>query len=128
MGGSFNLMFQVVPILIGIIFVIVIVSIVMRSARYINNARSPRQSMFVRIVAKRMEVSSSTSHHNHGNGAIHPTHSSRTTYYITLEFDTGERKEFLDVKSLYGLVVEGDEGYAAIQGDWIVAFERAPLV
>jgi hypothetical protein len=30
----------------------------------------------------------------------------------------------MDVKNLYGLVAEGDVGYAAIQGDWIVAFER----
>lgn len=50
--------------------------------------------------------------------------SSRTYYYITLEFDNGVRQEFLDVKNLYGLVAEGDAGYAAIQGDWIVAFER----
>ncbi|GIQ61915.1 hypothetical protein PACILC2_04830 [Paenibacillus cisolokensis] len=62
-------------------------------------------------------------HHHHQQG-MHPIRSSRTDYYITLEFDNGERREYLDVRNLYGLVAEGDEGYAAVQGDWIVAFER----
>jgi len=53
------------------------------------------------------------------------SHSSRTYYYITLEFDNGTRREYLDVKNLFGLVAEGDTGYAATQGDWIVAFERS---
>jgi hypothetical protein len=57
------------------------------------------------------------------HNAIHRS-SSRTYYYITLEFDNGSRQEYLDVKNLYGLVAEGDVGYAAVQGDWIVAFER----
>lgn len=124
MGGGFGIMFTIVPILVVIVFVIVIVSIITNGARYFKNARSPRQSVFARVVAKRMEVSNHTSHHSNGNGGVHPVNSSRTYYYITLEFDNGERKEYLDVKNLFGLVVEGDEGYAAIQGDWIVAFER----
>lgn len=121
-GGS--ILFQLVPIMIGIGFVVIISMIVMNSARYIQNARSPRESSYARIVAKRTEVSHTTSHHHHQDGSMHPTHSSRTHYYITLEFDNGERQEFLDVKQLYGLVVEGDQGYASTQGDWIVAFER----
>jgi hypothetical protein len=123
MGGGFGIMFTIVPTLIVIVFIIVIVSIVTSGARYFKNARSPRQSVFARVVAKRMEVRNHTSHHSNGNG-VHPVNSSRTYYYITLEFDNSERKEYLDVKNLFGLVVEGDEGYAAIQGDWIVAFER----
>ncbi|WP_224725252.1 DUF2500 domain-containing protein [Paenibacillus vietnamensis] len=117
-------MFTIVPILVVIVFIIVIVGIITNSARYFKNARSPRESVFARVVAKRMEVRNHSSHHSNGNGGVHPVNSSRTYYYITLESDNNERKEYLDVKNLYGLVVEGDEGYAAIQGDWIVAFER----
>ncbi|MCR8636584.1 DUF2500 domain-containing protein [Paenibacillus radicis (ex Xue et al. 2023)] len=124
MGGGFEVMFTIVPILIVIGFVIVIVGIITNGARYFKNAKAPRQSVFARVVAKRMEVRNHTSHHSNSNGGMHPVNSSRTYYYITLEFDNGERKEYLDVKSLFGLVVEGDEGYAAVQGDWIVAFER----
>jgi len=76
----------------------------------------------VRVVAKRMEVRSTANHHHEGGGGMS---TSRTYYYITLEFDNGERKEYLDVKNLYGLVVEGDQGYASIQGDWVVAFTRS---
>lgn len=41
-----------------------------------------------------------------------------------LVFDNGERRESLVMKKPYGLVAEGDEGSAAAQGEWIVAFER----
>ncbi|AJY75151.1 DUF2500 domain-containing protein [Paenibacillus beijingensis] len=123
MGPGPGIMFTIVPIFIAIVFAIVIGSIVLNSVRYFKNAKSPRESVYARVIAKRMEVRNHTSHHSNGEGT-HPVSSSRTDYYITLEFDNGERKEYLDVKKLYGLVVEGDEGYAAVQGDWIVAFER----
>ncbi|WP_334077991.1 DUF2500 domain-containing protein [Paenibacillus sanfengchensis] len=118
-GGGFDFMFTLIPILIAIGFVVVIVLSIANGARYIKNARSPRDSRYVKIVSKRMDVRHS--HHSDDN-AMHS--SSHTYYYITLEFENGERREFLDVKKLYGLVAEGDVGYAAIQGDWIVAFER----
>ncbi|XEC97243.1 DUF2500 domain-containing protein [Paenibacillus tarimensis] len=122
-GGGFNIMFTLVPIFIVIVFVIVIAGIFMNGARYLQNARSPKETVYARVVAKRMDVRRHTSHHHHGSG-MHPVSSSRTDYYITLEFEDGQRKEYLDVKRLYGLVAEGDTGYAAVQGDWIVAFER----
>jgi len=125
-GGGFDVMFTIVPILVVIGFVIAIVMMITSGARYVNNARSPRQSVFARVVAKRMDVRHHTSHQTHGNDNMHHmSSSSRTYYYITLEFDNGERKEYLDVKDLFGLVVEGDEGYASVQGEWIVAFERS---
>ncbi|MEF2244300.1 MULTISPECIES: DUF2500 domain-containing protein [unclassified Paenibacillus] len=125
-GGGFNAMFSIVPVLIGIVFVIVIVMLIFNAAKYFNNASSPKESVYARVVAKRTEVRSHSNHHNHMNdaGHMHTTHSSRTYYYITLEFENGQRKEYLDVKNLYGLVVEGDIGYALTQGEWIVAFER----
>ncbi|WP_059048970.1 DUF2500 domain-containing protein [Paenibacillus senegalimassiliensis] len=119
--GGFDI-FSLAPIFIVIVFVIVIVGIFTNGARYVKNASAPRSSRYARIISKRMDVQHNSSspagdHHVH-------TSSSRTYYYITLEFDNGERHEYLDVKKLYGLVAEGDVGYAAVQGDWIVAFER----
>ncbi|WP_018753893.1 DUF2500 domain-containing protein [Paenibacillus sanguinis] len=121
-GGGFDIMFSLVPIFIVIVFVIVIVGIFTNGARYVKNARTPRSSRYARIISKRMDVR----HNSNGHVGDHHVHtsSSRTFYYITLEFDSGERQEYLDVKKLYGLVAEGDVGYAAVQGDWIVAFER----
>lgn len=121
-GGGSDFMFTLVPIIIAIIFVVMIVGIIGSGVRYAKNARSPRETSFARIVSKRMDVRHSTS--QHGDNNMHST-SSRTYYYITLEFDNGDRQEYLDVKNLYGLVAEGDTGYAAVQGDWIVAFERS---
>jgi hypothetical protein len=123
-GGMMSFMFTVIPILVIAVFVLAIVRMAMSGARYVKNASAPRQTVFARVVAKRMDVRQYTNHHHHGNDAVPMTKSSRTYYYITLEFDNGERKEYLDVKNLYGLVVEGDTGYAATQGDWIVGFER----
>ncbi|WP_028563168.1 DUF2500 domain-containing protein [Paenibacillus pinihumi] len=125
--GGFDFIFNLFPVIFVIIVIIIIVKLLMGGAKYVQNASSPRESHYSRIVAKRTEVRSTTNHHHGENGAMHPTHSSRTYYYITLEFDNGSRKEFLDVKNLYGLVAEGDNGYASIQGDWIVAFERQPM-
>ncbi len=124
MPGGGDFLFELVPILIVIGFIVIIGIIVMNGARYVKNARSPRESSYARIVAKRTEVQHTTNHNHHQDGSMHPTHSSRTYYYITLEFDNGDRREYLDVKQLYGLVVEGDQGYASTQGEWIVAFER----
>jgi hypothetical protein len=122
--GGFDLMFNVFPFLFIAVFVLVIGSIIYSMARNVKNARAPKENAYVRVVAKRTEVRSHMNH-NHHNDHIGTTGSSRTYYYITLEFDNGSRKEYLDVKGLYGLVVEGDTGYAATQGDWIVAFERS---
>lgn len=116
---GFDLMITIVPIIIVIGFIIVIGTIVYRGVRYVKNASSAKESTFARIVSKRMDVRQSS--HNH-DGHMH--HSSRTYYYITLEFDNGEREEFMDVNNLYGLVMEGDTGYASTQGEWILAFQR----
>jgi len=126
-GGGFDIMFTLIPILVVVGFVVVIGGILFNGARYMKNARSPKESVYARVVGKRMDVRAST-HHHHAHGAgdeMQATHSSRTHYFVTLEFDDGERREYLDVKGLYGLIAEGDEGYAAVQGDWIVAFERS---
>jgi hypothetical protein len=122
-GGGFDLIFTLFPIFFGIVFVIVIGGLLFNGARYIKNASSPRESVYARIISKRMEVRSHV-HHHHTGEHVHVSNPSRTYYYITLEFDNGDRREFLDTRGLYGLVAEGDEGYAAIQGDWLVAFDR----
>lgn len=123
--GGFDFMFNLFPFLFIAVFVLIIGSIIFSISRNAKNARAPKESAFVRVVAKRTEVRSHMNHNHHNDHHIGTTGTSRTYYYITLEFDNGSRKEYLDVKGLYGLVVEGDTGYAATQGDWIVAFERS---
>lgn len=134
LGGGPGFMFSLISTLFPFIFLavlgIIIYTLVRNGARYRQNAKAPQQTYYATVVAKRMEVTHHTNHqlHNHGEPHALPatTSSSRTHYYITLEFDGGDRREFLDVKRLYGLVVEGDTGYALLQGEWIVGFERMP--
>lgn len=121
--SGFGIFFTIIVVLIVIVFVIVIGGIIYSIMNHFKNSRAPKETTYARIISKRMEVRHSSNHHNH-NGAGHSSHSSHTYYYITLEFDNGARKEYVDVKNLYGLVVEGDTGYAAVQGEWITAFER----
>jgi hypothetical protein len=121
--GGFDFLFTLAPLFVAAVFVVVIVGMFANGARYLKNAAAPRETVYARVVAKRMDVRLYRHHHPTGEH-MHMTNSSRTHYFITLEFENGERREYLDAKGLYGLVVEGDEGYAAVQGDWIVAFER----
>ncbi|WP_010273668.1 DUF2500 domain-containing protein [Paenibacillus senegalensis] len=120
-SGSFQFMFTLVPIIIVIGFALVIFGLVKNGARYLRNSTSPVESHYATVIAKRMDVR----HYSHHHGETsHPHSSSRTFYYITLEFSNGERREYLDKKQLYGLLIEGDRGYAEVQGDWIVSFTR----
>ncbi|WHX48474.1 DUF2500 domain-containing protein [Paenibacillus woosongensis] len=120
--GFFNTMSTLFPIIFIIIFGIIIAVFISNGVKYVQNKRSPQESVFATVVSKRTYVEHHSSHH--ADDHMHSS-TSRTHYYITLQFDNGDRKEYLDVKNLYGLVAEGDTGYALVQGEWIVAFERS---
>ncbi|GIP60377.1 DUF2500 domain-containing protein [Paenibacillus sp. FSL W8-0186] len=124
MGGDpfFNTISTLFPIIFIIIFGIIIAVFISNGVKYVQNKRSPQESVFATVVSKRTYVEHHSSHH--ADDHMHSS-TSRTHYYITLQFDNGGRKEYLDVKNLYGLVAEGDTGYALVQGEWIVAFERS---
>ncbi|MEK3882979.1 DUF2500 domain-containing protein [Paenibacillus sp. PL2-23] len=120
--SGFNFMFDIFPIIFFLVFALIVGGIIFSIVNHMRNARSPEETAYATIVAKRMDVRHYSNHNNNDIG--HSSSSSRTYYYITLQFDNGVRKEFLDVKNLFGLVVEGDRGFAATKGEWIVAFER----
>ncbi|MCR2803582.1 DUF2500 domain-containing protein [Paenibacillus soyae] len=122
--SGFDFMFNIFPFLFFLVFALIIGGIIFSIVKYMRNSRSPEVTSYATVVAKRMDVRHHSNHH-HNNEIGHAGSSSRTYYYITLQFDNGVRKEFLDVKNLFGLVVEGDRGYAATKGEWIVAFERS---
>ncbi|SDS66685.1 Protein of unknown function [Paenibacillaceae bacterium GAS479] len=124
-GWGFDFMFTLGPIIFVAIFVLMIATLLFRGIKYMKNATSKNESLFVRIVSKRTEVRGRTnSSPQQMTGNLNTTSMSHTYYYITLEFDNGTRKEYLDVNHLYGLVAEGDSGYAEVKGEWIVAFHR----
>lgn len=47
-----------------------------------------------------------------------------TTYYVTFELDSNERKEFHVSGEEYGLLVENDYGLLIFQGTRFISFER----
>lgn len=88
-----------------------------RVRRSIANRLSPQKGYHAVIVGKREELSS-----------IYPLFGYRqaieTDYFVTFEFRTGDRREYLVDGSDYGLLREGDVGVLTLQGTWFCAFER----
>ncbi|RVT57169.1 DUF2500 domain-containing protein [Niallia taxi] len=118
-----DFMFQFGPIFIGIIFIFVIGSILFTIFKGIGqwhkNEQSPRLSVPAIIKAKRTDVSRSS---NNDNNSL--SSSTYTTYYLTFEFESGDRTEFHVSGKEYGLVSENDTGILNFQGTRFLGFER----
>ena len=57
-------------------------------------------------------------------GGKHPS----THYYLTCEFESGQRKEFpVYAESVYGRVAEGDAGIIFLRNDYAIDFERVVI-
>lgn len=113
-------MFDMFEIMFFIVFFIVIgifiVGAVSGIARWSKNNNSPRLSVPASAVSKRTRYSSSS--HNH-------TMHRHTTYYVTFQFDSGDRAEFIVDGSQYGIIVEGDVGTLTFQGTRFISFARS---
>lgn len=119
-------MFDIVPIFIGIVFVIVIGGIIINAVKGIDqwkkNEDSPRLIVSAIVKTKRSDVRRN-SHHSHDD-LHHHHHSSTTTYYVTFEFESGDRTEFKVSGSEFGQLAEGDYGKLTFQGTRYLGFER----
>ena len=63
-------------------------------------------------------------HHHHHNHHHHMHSSTSSTYYVTFEFDTGDRIELHVPRSDYGMMIEQDQGLLTFQGTRFISFER----
>lgn len=106
-GDLFVLFFAVI---IGL----VVVSIVKGIGTAISNSQQPIQSTPASVVAKRTNVSG-------GAGDSSTT----TSYYVTFELNSGERREFGLSGREYGMLAEGDRGELSYQGTWYKGFRRS---
>ncbi|MFS1513441.1 DUF2500 domain-containing protein [Chengkuizengella sp. SCS-71B] len=122
-GQSFNIMFTIVPILIGITFIFVfggiIFTIVKSASQWNHNNKQPILTVNAKVVSKRDKVSSRRSHHDN-----HVSHHTSTTYYSTFEVESGDRMELQMSGEQYGILVEGDLGKLTFQGSRYKGFER----
>ena len=117
-------MFEIFPIVIFIVMFAVTAFIVSRVVKawrgYLHNSIQLQQTAPARVVDKRTAFSPSTSAHPHGAGGTRV----RTYYFVTFEFQNGERKEFSVNTDGYGLFTGGDSGEIAYQGNWLLRFTR----
>ncbi|MBD8067398.1 DUF2500 domain-containing protein [Bacillus sp. PS06] len=120
-----DLMFQIGPIFIAIIFIIVISLFVFTISKGISqwhkNEKSPRLIVPAILTSKRTDVRRSSNLHND-----HHHSSTHTHYYVTFEFESGDRSEFHVSGKEFGLLTEGDTGRLTFQGTRYVGFERKP--
>ncbi|MBS4174366.1 DUF2500 domain-containing protein [Bacillus sp. FJAT-49736] len=107
--------FNVFPYIFGFIFILVlgifIIAIFGGISQWRKNNKSPRISVPAIVKTKR----SSVSHHDD---------SSSTSYYVTFEYESGDRSEFHVRSSDYSQLAEGDTGILTFQGTRFLGFER----
>lgn len=127
--SGFGIGFQLMSIIVPIIFIIVIGAFIIRIAKGIgtwnNNNHSPKLIVDATVVSKRAEVSHSQ-YANAGDitGAHGFSSSSSTWYYATFQVASGDRLEFSVSGSDYGMLAEGDHGKLSFQGTRFLSFER----
>lgn len=123
--GLNGIMFNVIPIFVGVMFIVVIGLVITRAVRgarqWKKNNDSPVLTVDATVVSKR----SSVSHYHHNSGANNPSYmSSSTTYYVTFQVASGDRMEFMVRDTEYGMLVEQDTGKLTFQGTRYLGFER----
>ncbi|MFS0820478.1 DUF2500 domain-containing protein [Bacillus sp. 1P02SD] len=119
-------MFNAVPIFVMIMFVVVIGLIIFNMGKGISqwkkNEDSPKLSVPALVKTKRTHVSRHT--HHHSDPHHHDHVSSSTSYFVTFEFESGDRTEFKVSGGEYGQLAEGDMGKLTFQGTRYLGFER----
>ena len=105
-------MYDLMVLFVVGMFIFVFVKII---REWVKNNNSPKLSVTAKIIDKR-----TATHHHHSNGHIHHTHS----YYITFEFESGDRMELKVPGNEFGLIIVGDEGTLYFQGTRYLGFER----
>ncbi|HEY9735685.1 MAG TPA: DUF2500 domain-containing protein [Trichocoleus sp.] len=115
-----------VPIFIGLIFLIVIVgliyAVVSAIAKWHHNNQQSVESVSAQVVAKRIRVSGRSSPNY--DGTLTAGRRTTTFYYCTFEDPQGTRREFRVAGSEYGQLVEGDLGTLTYQGSRYKSFQR----
>ena len=114
-------MFEIMFFLVWFVILgVFIVNAVQGLSRWNKNNHSPRLTVDAKVIAKRGNTT--RHHHNGANG--HHYHTYNNTYFVTFEFDSGDRMELQMDGSDFGLLIEGDKGKLTFQGTRFLGFER----
>lgn len=107
---SSDVLFTAVPVFIVVVGVLVIGAAVGIFGKVIRNSRQPVLPVPATVVAKRAE---------------HSRRSSATSYHVTIQNAAGQRQELATSGALFGLLAEGDQGTAHVQGWLLKSFDRS---
>ncbi len=122
-SGPGEMLFNVVPYFIAIVFIIVIsiflFSIMKGIKQWSYNNSQPVLTVPAKIVSKHTKVRNHTHHHDD-----HHHHTTSTSYFVTFEVESGDRMEFQVHGKDFGLLAEGDQGKLTFQGTRFKGFER----
>lgn len=119
--SAFKTSFVIFHLMFFLVFGIIIFTLIQGVLQWNKNNHSPRIAVQAKVVAKTVNVSRHHHHHNHHHH-MHSTTSS--TYYVTFEFETGDRIELHVPRSDYGMMIEQDQGLLTFQGTRFISFER----
>ena len=124
--GWFDVIFSVLFPILFLVFVGIFLWTLFHNVRTWNkNNHSPRLIVPAAVVAKRTEVShSSTANAGDVTGAHGYSTSTFTSHYVTFQVESGDRMEFAVSGSDYGTLAEGDIGKLSFQGTRYLGFER----
>lgn len=100
------------PLMFCLVFGIILFTYVSNIKRWNKNNRSPRLTVRTKVVAKRYEV----------RGRYDSN--SFNSYFVTFEFESGDRLELSLNGVDFGMLAEGDSGNLTFQGTRYIDFER----
>lgn len=114
---NFGFIYGGIPIFFGLFFFLIVGLIIFAAVKGLtewnNNNNSPKLSVPAQVVTKRSKTS----------GGAGDTAAS-TSYYVTFQFESGDRTEFRLSGHEYGLLADDDLGVLTFQGTRFHSFER----
>ncbi|GKV68682.1 membrane protein [Sporosarcina sp. NCCP-2716] len=109
--GGFSIVFTIIFLLVAGTFLFVIVKGI---TEWNKNNHSPQLTVAAHVKTKRTETTG-------GSGDS----SASTWYYVTFEYESGDRQEFGVNGRQFGMLAEGDYGILRFQGTRYLDFERS---
>ena len=108
--GWFDFLFPLLFLgMFGLVFGMIVSTLLKSRKQERKNDASPRLSSEATVVTKRTHVWGDHS---------------RTTYFATFQFESGDRLELEIPRDRFGYLVEGDRGKLHFQGTRFLDFER----
>lgn len=113
------------PIMFVVVFMFIAFAFVQVISTWNKNNHSPRLTVPAIVVAKREKITHQQHAHAGDMDGAHGFHTTtNTTYYVTLQVESGDRMEFHVLGTEYGMLAEGDSGRLSFQGTRYLPFER----